>query len=720
MSQQNIFVSEKNKPKSIVDLARERFKIADESTNEQRKIALEDLEFSAGDQWPEDAKKDRAQDKRPCLVINRIPQFIRQVTNDQKQNKPSIKVFPVDDKGDVDTAKILQGLTRHIEYNSNANIAYNYAFDGAVRKGFGFFRIVTDYVSPTSFDQEIIIKKVQNHFSVLLDPSHIEPDGSDAEWGFVFEDITDQEYKDRYPDSELSSMEDWTSIGAAKDNWITKDTVRIAEYFYKDYEEKDICLLSDGSTVFKDEFDQSMSELTVVKERKAQVPIVKWCILNGHEVLEEKEFPSQYIPIIPVYGEEIQIENKRILEGIVRHAKDSQRMYNYMASSEAETIALAPRAPYIVAEGQIPDAYKDQWANANRRNYPYLTYKPATIGGQPVGAPQRNVFEAATGAITQARMQAADDMKATTGIYDSALGMQSREVSGVAIQGRQAQSQTSNYHFVDNFHASLRHAGRIIIDLIPNIYDSARAARIIGEDDSQEIVLLNQMFEKNGEQKYFNLSAGKYDVAVEAGPSFATKRQEALASMIDLTRSYPQVAQAAGDLMVKNMDWPGASEIAERLKKMLPPGLAEDKDKKPIPPEAQAQIQQMSQMLDQLTQQLNEKTKLIETKAVELESKERIEFAKMEVDLQKEAMKVAPQEAFFNLQNQINMIAQRLQLLDINEPINFESNHEMQEMSGPQQGSAIPADYDELNQGFTGQPQQPGQPIIQGDMNGQY
>lgn len=713
-------MSEKNKNKKIIELARKRFKICDESSSELRNIALEDLKFSAGEQWPDDAKRERSQDNRPCLVINRIPQFIRQVTNDQKQNKPGIKVFPVDDKSDVETAKILQGLIRHIEYNSNASIAYNYAFDGAVRKGFGFYRIITDYVSPDSFDQEILIKKVQNHFSVLLDPSHIEPDGSDAEYGFIFDDLTDDEFKEKYPDSELSSMDDWTSIGSSKDNWVSENSVRIAEYFYKDYEDKDICLLSDGSTVFKDEFDQSMSELTIVKERKTKVPVVKWCVINGIEILEEKIFPSKYIPILPVYGEEIQIENQRIFEGIVRHAKDAQRMYNYWVSSETEAIALAPRAPYLVANGQVPDAFKEQWANANRRNYPYLTYEPKTVGGQLLGAPQRNTFEPAVQAITNARMQAADDMKATTGIYDSALGAQSREVSGVAIRGRQAQSQTSNFHYVDNFHASLRHGGRIIVDMIPKIYDSARVARIIGEDDEQEIVFINQLFEKDGEQKLFNLGAGKYDVAVEAGPSFATKRQEALSSMIDLTKSYPQVAQVAGDLMVKNMDWPGASEIAERLKKMLPPGIADDKNKQEIPAEAQAQMQQMQQMLDQLTQQLNEKSELLKNKSIEIESKERIEFAKMEVDLQKEAMKVAPQEAFMQLQNQINLIAQRLQLLDIDQPINYESNHEMQEMSGPD-GAAMQADYDQLNQDFTGQSlNQPGQPIIEGEFNGQY
>jgi hypothetical protein len=346
--------------KSVLELARKRFESAIDSTNELRKVALEDLEFSTGNQWPEEAKKERSQDNRPCLVINRIPQFIRQVTNDQKQNKPAIKVFPVDDKGDIETAKILQGLVRHIEYNSNASIAYNYAFDGAVRKGFGFFRIITDYIDATSFDQEILIKKIQNHFSVVLDPNHIEPDGSDAEWGFIFDDITKEDFLDQYKESELASMDDWQSIGSSKNDWISEDKVRIAEYFYKDYEEKTILQLEDGSIVLEEDFDKSLG-IKVLNKRKSLMPKVKWCVINGIEILEEKEFPCEYIPIIPVYGEEVQLEDKRIFEGIVRHAKDSQRMYNYWAPLRLDTLLPTPTGWTTMGDVKVGDTLFDEF-----------------------------------------------------------------------------------------------------------------------------------------------------------------------------------------------------------------------------------------------------------------------------------------------------------------------------------------------------------------------
>lgn len=669
--------SPENSNKEILRVARERFQLAVEAESKIRQDALDDLEFRAGHQWPDEVKNERERDARPCLTINRVPQFIRQITNDQRQNRPSIKVSPVDDKADVDTAKIHQGLIRHIEYNSNADIAYDTAFEGAVTKGFGFFRIITDYVNPMSFEQEILIKRIRNSFSVYLDPTSKEPDGSDANWGFVFEDVPKDDFKAEYKDAELSNMQDWKSIGDNSDGWITDGTVRIAEYFYKEFKQVDLVLLSNGEVLEKDKLPSTLPfGISIKSERTANVPVIKWCKINGIDVLEEREWPGRWIPIIPVYGDEIDINNERTLEGVVRHAKDSQRMYNYWASTETETITLAPKAPFIVAEGQITKEYEPLWKSANRKNHAYLPYKPTSLAGQPVGAPQRNVFEPPVQAITNARMQAADDLKATTGIYDSALGAQSREVSGVAIRGRQAQSQTSNFHFIDNLTRSMRHAGRVILDLIPKIYDTARVARIIGEDGEQQIVKINQVFEHQGQQKIYDLGAGKYDVTVETGPSYATKRQEALASMLDLTRSYPQITQFAGDLMVKNMDWPGASEIAERLKKTLPPGIADDKDdKKPqVPPEIQNQMAQMNQMIEQLTHHLNEANDKIKTKSIELESRERIEFAKIDADIKKEMAKLQGQAAILTYKEELADLSRRLQLLDINEPIEEDFN----------------------------------------------
>lgn len=687
--------AEKDKPKSsgskekLLETARERFRLAEEAERRIREVALDDLKFRAGEQWPQQMKMERELDHRPCLVINRIPQFIRQITNDQRQNRPSIKVYPVDDKGDVETAKIYQGLIRHIEYNSGADAAYDTAFEGAAIKGFGYFRIITDYVDPTSFEQEILIKRIRNHFTVYIDPNSKEPDGSDMNWAFIFEDVPKDDYKAEYGESELAGMDDWSSIGDAHKGWVTKSTCRIAEYFYKEFQEIDICQIESGASIAKSELEQlypeGIPDGLIIQERRAKVPVIKWCKINGLEILEETEWPGRWIPIIPVYGDELDIDGEVIREGVIRHAKDSQRMYNYWKSTETETIALAPKAPFIVAEGQIPREYEPLWKTANKKSHAFLPYKPTDHKGQLVPPPQRNSFEPPVAAITNASLHAAEDLKATTGIYDAALGAKSNETSGVAIQRRNQQAQTSNYHLIDNLTRSIRHCGRIIVDLIPKIYDTARAARIIGEEGEQEVIRINEEFEHRGRKVHYNLGVGKYDVVVETGPSFATKRQEAAVSMEGLAKAYPQIMQVAGDLMVKNMDWPGASEIAERLKKTLPPGIAEDKDKKPIPPEVQAQLSQMDQMIAALTEQLQAATETINTKKLELESKERIEFAKLETQLELEKLKQAQQFAIDSVNRQIADLQRRQELLGIYEPIagtNEGTNETQEQLTG--------------------------------------
>lgn len=671
--------SEKKAPgkddKKILEIARSRWDLAVEAENDLRTLALEDLRFRSGEQWDPKIKASRQQDRRPCLTINRLPQYIRSITNDQRQNRPSIKVDPVDDKADVETAKVYQGLIRHIEYNSNADVAYDTAFESAVTTGLGYYRIVTDYCDPLSFEQEIKIRRVRNRSTVYMDPSYQEPDASDSNWCFIFEDLSHDEYKAQNPGKKLPSLEEWRSIGDTSPDWMTKETVRVAEYFYKEYTEEDVCLLSTGeSALLKDLEKMGLPEgVHVVDSRKSIVPQIKWIKMNGIEILDRTDWPGKWIPIVPVLGDELDIDGKRILEGVIRHAKDSMRMYNVMVSAEAEAIGLAPKAPFIGAEGQFA-GHEAKWREANIKNFSYLEYKPVTLNGATLGPPQRNAFEPAVMAITQARQMAAEDLKATTGIYDAGLGMKSNETSGKAIQRRAQQSQTNNFHFIDNLTRALRHGGRIIIDLIPHIYDTARAVRIMNEDGSVEMAVVNQVFEKNGETKEHKLGHGKYDVTVSTGPSFATKRQEAVESMIALSQSNPQILQVAGDLMVKNMDWPGADEISKRLKKTLAPGLAEPEEgeQKPVPPEIQAQMQQMNQMIEQLTGQLNEKTDLIKTKTIELESKERIEMAKLQVELEIELARQGSKEALAMLHAEIGQIESRMNLLKQNTPIEVE------------------------------------------------
>lgn len=672
------------KDRSILEVALDRFKLAEEAFSEIRKLGLEDLKFLAGEQWHQEDMTNRRLENRPCLTINRMPQFVRQITNEQRQNSPSIKVNPVDDRADVETAKILQGMIRHIEYNSNADNAYDGASEGAAIKGFGYFRIVTDYVDPVSFDQEILIKKIHDDFSVFLDPSSKEPDGSDANWGFIFEDLLEDEYKRQYPNSELSSMEQWESLGNKAPNWINGKSCRIAEYFYKDYEKKKVHLLSSGEVILDDDLSIGLPEnLQIIKTKMADIPVIKWCKINGIEILEKTDWLGSWIPIIPVYGNMLFIDGKLVLEGVVRHAKDSQRMYNYWATSETETIALAPKAPFIVAEGQLSGFEKD-WKTANSKSHAFLQYNPKSVAGQLIGPPQRNGYEAPVQAITMARMNAAEDMKATTGIYDASLGNRGNETSGVAIQRRNIQAQTSNFHFTDNLNKSIRHAGRILVELIPKIYDAARAVRIIGEEDQQEIVLINQFYEKHGRQVKHDLSEGKYDVTINSGPSFQTKRQEAVAAMLDLTKALPQSASVIADIMVKNMDIPGSEEMSKRLKSILPPGIAQDDDKNkmPIPPQVQAQMQQYGQMIDQLTAQLNEANKKIENKTIEIESRERIENQKLEVQILLKQAEMQGGMAMATLQAELAAINKRLMMLDINQPIDGETGGMM---ANPQQ-----------------------------------
>lgn len=703
LDQTEVTETESQRDEAILELAKKRFQEADEAWADILKAAEDDLRFANGEQWPEDVKRAREIEGRPCLTINRLPQFIRQITNDQRQNRPSIKVSPVDDHADIETARVQQGIIRHIEYASNADTAYDTGFDSGVRAGFGFWRVVTEYSDPMSFEQDIRIKRIADRFSVRLDPNFSEPDGSDANWGTVFTNMSPEEFKATYPNATLSQMTDWEGVTKSSGEWVKKDSVRIAEYFYKEFTETEIVLISDGKlskVVEKAQLPKPPAVLpegiSILDERKTIIPKIKWCKHNGIEILEKTDWPGQWIPIVPVLGEEQIIDGKRVLSGAIRHAKDSQRMYNYWKSTETETIALAPKAPYVGYAGQF-EGHEVKWNAANRVNYPYLEANPVTdASGQTLlPLPQRNISEPPVQAITNASLYAADDMKATTGIYDAALGAKSNENSGVAIQRRNIQSQTSNFHFIDNLSKSIRHTGRIILDLIPYIYDTPRAARILGEDGTEEIVKLNQEIDYKGEKRTFSFGVGKYDVTVDTGPSFETKRQEAVASMLDFIKAMPQQAASIADLVVANMDWPGAQEIKERLKKVLPPELQDQSEnQKPLPPQVQAQMSQMDQMIAGLTEKLNAAQDQLEQKTLELESKERIEFAKLENQSAMKLAELESKEAITILTHQMAELSQRLSLIGINQPIE-------QEFSGEQMpDQQMPPDQQQPTGGF--------------------
>lgn len=623
--------------------AQARFKLADEAEREIRVEALDCLRFRKGDQWNPGVKALRLAENRPCITLNTLPAKEHQILNDQRQNRPAILVSPVDDNADPDTAEIIQGLVRHIEYDSNADVADDTALASAVRGGWGYVRIDLEYEDPKGFEQVIKIRRLRNPLSVYKDPFSTEPDGSDSDWYEVVCDYNKDEYKREYPNSELSSFDDWGGIGNTSPTWLGDDHVRVVEYFYREKKQETLLVIQDAKgqrTVLKSELEEG-AKYKVIRKRETTITTVKWCKINAIEILEETEWPSQWIGIVPLYGDELYIDGKLYLEGMINHLKDPCKMANAMASSQLEAIALAPKAPWLAAAGQI-EGFEDIWQTANTKTHGVLPYNALDVGGKQVPEPKRIIEEPAIQAITEALVQFKELEKDITGIHDAQLGIRSNEQSGVAIDARKVQGEVANFHFADNARRTKRHVGRIILDLIPKIYDTERVLRIIGEDGTQKTVRVNQNKNPNYQapdpnaqnpeaakvEKIYDLTVGKYDVTVSSGPSYNTKRQQSVASMLDLAKSYPPLVQIAGDLMVNRMDWPGHEEIAERLKRALPPGMADPEDgQEPIPPQAQQQLAQQGQMIEAMTAALKEAQQKIEGKQLELESGERIAMA---------------------------------------------------------------------------------------------
>jgi hypothetical protein len=597
--------------------ARERFKHVAEAEMTFRTLFAEDVAFYSGDQWPDNIEKQRELDGRPCLTINRLPGLVHAVSNEIRQNKPAPKVSPVDDQGDPKTAEILQGLIRHIETQSNAPAVRSYASFYSITAGRGFYRVVAEYADPMSFDQELYIRRIKNPASVYVDPDCQEPDYSDAKYCFLVEDITEDDFKEQYPDVEPSSGEEFRSIG---DDWRPDGKlIRVAEYFCVHMVDEHIVQLADGSVM---PLERVPPGAQVIAQRTSKKRIIKWSKIDGTRILEEREWPGQYIPLIVVMGEEyVDGDGETQMVGMVRGAKDPQRMLNYWESAKTEMIALAPKSPYIAAEGQLEN-HEGEWQAANVKNFAALTYKPREVGGQLVPAPQRQQFEPPIQAISMAEGGAVDHLKATTGVYDPSLGNRSNETSGIAIRQRLQQGSTSNYHFIDNVANAITHEARILVDLIPKIYDRpGRVVRILGEDGSEQRVTLNQpAVDKGGMQYLYDLNTGRYDVVVEVGPSYATKRQESVESMQAFATAAPQLVPQYADLYVKAMDWPGAKEISERVR---PPGVAGD-DEPQIPPQAAQQMQQLQQQNQELQAQLQQAVQMIQAKQVENQSREKI------------------------------------------------------------------------------------------------
>ena len=578
------------------------WRLVNDADSTNRAEALMDVKFAAGDQWPIEIQNSRNLESRPCLTINKIDAYIRQVTNQQRMQRPRIKVHPVNNLADYKIAQVIEGITRHIEVNSNADTAYDTAFDYAVRMGWGYWRINTKYVSETSFDQEIFIDAIDNPFTVYFDPNSVLPDGSDAERCLITTVMDKKIFREYYPDADDGANFLQRSTGDDTGAWITKEDIRVAEFFYIERERAKLYLLSDGTSGFADSDNffarVEASGLTVVDERDSFRKAVKWMKCTAMEILEEKTWAGKYIPVVPCYGAQVIIDDKRKKYGLVRFAKDPQRMYNFWRTSMTESVALAPKAKWLLAEGQ-DEGHENEWAMANIKSTPVLRYKQKDIEGQPAPAPTRLQPEPPPTGIMEAAGAISADLQMVLGVLDPNQ-LPSGNISGKALAGQQNQVDLSNFHFYDNMTRSIRQTGKIILDLIPKIYDTERVMRIIGSDGQPDMTTINQA---NAIGEVLNdVTVGEYDVVMDTGPVFQTKRQQAVESMMPLLTGNSELFNIAGDLVFRNMDFPGADVIADRLAAMNP--LAQIDEKSDVPPEIQMQLAQSKQMIEQLQQQL--------------------------------------------------------------------------------------------------------------------
>ena len=601
--------------KDILEEARMRLKDRIEEYEEERRKQKDDLLFSTLEQWPSDVRSARENDPngaRPCLTIDQINQYIVQVVNDMRQNRPAVKVRPVDDNADLETAEVFQGIVRQIEDQSSAQVAYATAGESAVRVGEGYFRFLTEYEDETSFDQVIKIQRIPDMFCVYLGP-HQMPDGSDSEFGFVYEDLPLEVFRRKWPDAKYRST-DFDELHDYASYWHQDKNIRVAEYFYTDYEKATVCLYADGTTAIKRKGEKPEGE--VIDERETRIPTVKWVKMTGVEILEKRDWAGKYIPIVKVIGKEAWVDGKRCNWGLVRPAKDSLRMYNYWASTITEKIALAPKTPFIGAKGQF-EGVEDRWQMANVYNYPYLEYNPTTIDGNAVPPPQRQAPAPMEVAMVQQLQQIREDVQASLGMFKASLGKEQPNQSGKAILALTRESDTGTFHFADNQSLSIQHGGRILIDLIPKIYDTKRVVKILGEDgkmktaqlDPEAPTSMSRVADPMGKvQSIYNLGVGTYDVTVTVGPSFNTKRMEAATMFTDLanTSKDPVSGTVMRYLAIKNSDIPGRDEAAEMMEKLLPPGIVKQEGQPNVPPQVMAAMAQMKQIIQVQGQKVQE------------------------------------------------------------------------------------------------------------------
>jgi hypothetical protein len=682
----SVIISSKSKRRSrridadeqLIAQSMKRFKITAEAESDCRRQGLEDLKFSIGTgQWDEAVKANREIEGKPCLTINRAPSFLRQYTGEERQHRPAMLVSPVGGGADLEVAKVHQGVLRHIEVVSIADVTYGNSYDMMMRIGWKAWRVRPDYVSEMSFDQEPRIEDIENPFAVYLSPvrNHL---GQDPLWAHVVTDYAKEDYEAEFGRTDLVKLGFPTNVGNAEPEWVTKDGARVAEYWWIELNRKTLVQLSDGRVLLHDDLEDGEEEM-IVADRETVIRKVNCVKHDAMRVLKKYEYLGRYIPFPELNGVRLNVNGKIYRAGMVRDYRDAQRIYDFMVTRAVEQVDMVSKDPLWVPDGGNNPNYAEDYRQLNRKNFSHVWFSAFDKEGKPLPPPQRAGREAPIQAMREIIQQADYDMKAVIGIYGPSLGEEAgnQQESGIAIMNRKEQSDAGMVTWHDNLNRAIAWQGKILLDLWPKLITSAKVQRIINPDDSvKHAVIFNgqhsdpeeaqqYLNQQLGLKKAYDVGAGDYDITLSSGPMYQTARKEAFRAMTAVISENPQMLPMVGDIWAKNADFPDAEVLAQRFKKMLPPNLqdADQDDLQARFAQVQAQLQALSQQHDLMVQELNRASDTIRTKRLELESRERIAAMNDHTQLVLQQLKSHDEAAQASLEAQLALIQSRMDAL---------------------------------------------------------
>lgn len=636
----------------ILTEAKKRFAFCEQWEGYTRQMWMDDYRFAHADsdnqdQWPDQLLVSRELDQKPTLTVNKTRIHDLQIVNDAKQNKTGIVVHPTSTEATYEAAEVYEDVVRHIEYMSRAQQGYDKAIEHMVFAGWGECRVITQYSregvpeneadmnDPAFWEQDIIIKGIPDPLTVFHDPDAKEADKSDQEFAFVFDDMTKDRFRREYP----NQTEAMNSTPGLYDGWITDDHIRVAEYWRRKHKIETIISIVDPETGRRRTAKKSdvsgellrqmkLDPVWEYRERETDNVTIQCLKIAGSKIIDRYDWLGQWIPIVPAIGEEVVFQGQVDRKSHTRYLKDPQRIYNYNTSAAVETGALQTKTPWI-GPAVTFESYEEYYAAANVQNVAFLPYKHRDDDGQEIPAPKRVDPPQSSPAFLQGLEIAQNEMMMASGQYQSQFGQNENATSGKAINERQRQGDNATYHFVDGAAIMVRQIGRIVVDLIPKYYDTPRILKIRGEDGSITNIQINpnaqqavQQIEGPTEEAslIFNPNIGRYAVEVDVGPSYATKRQEAWNAMVQILTQSPQLISIVGDLLFQNGDFPGSDDIAQRLRRMVPPqALGDGPD--PQTEQMQGQMQALQAAIEDLNRQLKDKSAEVNIRAFEAETK---------------------------------------------------------------------------------------------------